>query len=140
MSSLPVRENDDLIHSGKLGMKWGKRAVTSGTAVKNFVAPPPVPGRYKSTPSKLTDHELKARVNRMMMEKQYSSLNVETSTHQVSAGRSFATKVMSDVGKSSVTAIGTMAVTAVGMYAVRSVVKGKWGEQVMKDIFAFKKK
>lgn len=140
MSPLPVRENDEYImHVGKLGMKWGKRTASAGTAVKDFVHPAPVPSRFKSVPSKLTDAELKKRVNRMQMEKQYSSLNVETSTHQVSAGRAFAQKLLTDVGKNSTTAIATATVTAVGMFAVKQVIKSKFGEETMKTIFPKKK-
>jgi hypothetical protein len=76
------------MHYGVLGMKWGKRKTTNNASpsampthtpfVKNpNQAPPRVPGATDIRPkhvNRMSDAELRNRINRIQMEKQYKEL------------------------------------------------------------------
>ncbi|QED11506.1 hypothetical protein PP914_gp015 [Arthrobacter phage Qui] len=80
--------NDFLMHYGVLGMKWGKRKTTNNASpsampthtpfVKNpNQSPPRVKGATDISPkhvNRMTDVELRNRINRIQMEKQYKEL------------------------------------------------------------------
>ena len=81
--------NTEITHHGILGMKWGKR--------KNSSAFGSVVGRKKSSPDvkKMSDSELKQKINRLQMEKQYTQLTRKES----SAGKKFVMNVLTDASK-----------------------------------------
>lgn len=84
--------DDILEHYGVPGMKWGKRkdrsaAVSTGTAKKS--APP------KEDVSKLSDAELRQRINRIQMEKQYSQLTAA----EVNPGKKIVTDLLATTAK-----------------------------------------
>lgn len=80
--------NEELMHHGVKGMKWGvrrKRSTISSTGSKGFKKKKTkiqeeVHEDYKNAHSKksvssMSDAELRARINRIQMEQQYSKLN-----------------------------------------------------------------
>ena len=93
------KEEMSLTHFGKLGMKWGIRR-SSGGAVK-------VSKRPKA--STLSDTELRSRINRLQMEKQYNEL----SSGKVAKGKRMATKILG----TAVTGLATA-------YVTKGIVKG----------------
>lgn len=79
---------DFLAHYGVLGMKWGKRKGSSGSSIKSSK-------KSKKNPkaSTLSDAELRQRINRLQMEKQYKQLTTKD--------RSTASKFVGDVVRES---------------------------------------
>lgn len=88
-------QNDDLMHYGRLGMKWGQHifgdekrmasAAAAGKSAQNvFRESAEVIGRasrrrrptkkFRNEVSRLSDDELRKRVNRLNLERQYSQL------------------------------------------------------------------
>lgn len=82
-------ESDELSHVGVKGMKWGKRKGRSSSSS----AP-------KEDLSKFSDDELKQKINRLKLEKEYKSL---TSTPQgksaVKSGAKAVGKMLAKVGQ-----------------------------------------
>lgn len=80
--------NDTLAHYGVLGMKWGKRKGSSGSSIKSSK-------KSKKNPkaSTLSDSELRQRINRLQMEKQYKQLTTKE--------RSTSSKFVGDVVRES---------------------------------------
>lgn len=77
---------DSMCHYGILGMKWGRRkAKTSNTS--------PKPKRKNI--KEMSDNELRQRINRIQMEKQYKQL---TSTN-VFNGKKFVTNVITNAAQ-----------------------------------------
>jgi hypothetical protein len=74
--------NDKLEHYGILGMKWGVRRNLKRTSVSKKQS-------KKQAVKKLSDEELRKRVNRLQMERQYEDLT----RPRVSAGR----KLVNDI-------------------------------------------
>lgn len=65
-----------LAHAGVKGMRWGVRKASSGKKTKG--SNPAERTSYKKAPAKLSDAELRRRVNRMETEKRYIDLNPAT--------------------------------------------------------------
>lgn len=100
--------NEELIHYGIIGMKWGKRRYQ----YKDGSLTPEGRKRYaddnsddynkahspKSVKS-MSDAELKARLNRLNMEKQYKQLTA----NEVSGGRKFVQDVLVNAAKQTAT-------------------------------------
>ena len=100
-------DNDELMHYGVPGMKWGVRRTPAQFQSK--------PSNKKSTPDqkdrkarktninkrrKKTDADLKKKIERMKLEKEFKSLTQE----DIAPGRKFVTEVMSSAGKKALTA------------------------------------
>lgn len=85
---------DILEHYGVKGMKWGVRKKRD-------------PGRtvFEKPPSRLTDDELKRRIQRLESEKRYNELN----RRDVSQGERLAAEILTNVGRATVTTVGTAA-------------------------------
>ena len=100
-------DNNELMHYGVPGMKWGVRRTPAQFRSK--------PSNKKSTPDQkvrkarksdlnkrrtMSDADLKKKIERMKLEKEFKSLTQE----DIAPGRKFVTEVMSSAGKKALTA------------------------------------
>ena len=94
--------NDELMHYGKMGMKWGKR-----NAARN--APSKKPAVKKTTTetheskSRISDADLKSRINRIEMEQKYAKLTAK----QTSPGKKMVMDILSTAFKQTAQAYVT---------------------------------
>lgn len=95
--------NEELYHYGVLGMKWGrrkKRNTTTQTRRKNRrVSEENMHDDYKRTRDgkdvkQMSDKELRERLNRLQMEKQYKQLNPS----EISKGKEFLSAAVKTAG------------------------------------------
>jgi hypothetical protein len=77
-----------LEHYGVKGMKWGIRKDRKGSGKKTA----------EQTAKTLTNKELKKRVDRMNLEKQYSSLSKKAEAASKSKGKKIVDEVLADFG------------------------------------------
>lgn len=89
-----------LEHYGKKGMKWGVRKDRKSGKGKSA----------KQIAKTLTDAELKKRVNRLNMEKQYVDL-VKGAPSSVSKGRGLVTQMLKTAGKQKAQSLVTEGVS-----------------------------
>lgn len=80
-------EEDSLEHIGVKGMRWGKRKRAKAEAAAAEAAKPKV--------SDMSDDELKSKINRIKLEKEYAKLTAP----EVSAGRKIVGELLIEVGK-----------------------------------------
>ena len=100
-------DNNELMHYGVPGMKWGVRRTHTQFRRK--------PSNKKSTPDQkvrkarksdlnkrrtMSDADLKKKIERMKLEKEFKNLTQE----DIAPGRKFVTEVMSSAGKKALTA------------------------------------
>ncbi len=83
-----MRDDNFLEHYGKKGMKWGVRKARGSGKKKSA----------QQTAKTLTNKELKKRVDRMNMEKQYTSLAKKDAAASMSTGQKIVNNVLSDFG------------------------------------------
>lgn len=74
---------EELEHAGTKGMKWGRRKKKVEAAAEE--------AKVKS----MSDDELKARINRIKLEKEYKKLT----SPEISEGRKLVAEILKDVGK-----------------------------------------
>ena len=98
-------EENHLSQYGVRGMKWGVRKRRGSTpsgpsqpkakSKPNKQAPTKVPNSFKNKPQnrRMSDAELRNRLNRLQMEKQYKELTTSPN------GKSFVKEVLQDTGK-----------------------------------------
>ena len=89
--------DNELYHYGVLGMKWGVRRKRNSSNVET-VKP------KKKTLSEMSDDELKSKLNRLQMEKQYKEL---VRTLQDSKAKTFVKKVLERSGENIATQTAT---------------------------------
>lgn len=98
--------DNELYHYGVLGMKWGVRKSRGGSSKSGgrrrskteTVHEDYAKAHSKKSVKQMSDAELRSRINRLQMEKQYSQLN----QRQVSAGEKFAKDILREVAKDTV--------------------------------------
>lgn len=111
-----------LAHYGVRGMKWGVRR--SKRDKSRTV--------YSKAPAKLTDAELRRRLKRLEDEKRYNELN----SRDVSQGEEFATKILKQVGSTTVATL----LGAVALYGGKKAIGKVVGPDTLSEIFPKKKK
>jgi len=106
-----MTDTDSLTHYGVPGMRWGKRKGSSSSASSSSKSK----GKSdKEDISKMSDEELKKRVARLNLEKQYRDLTDPSKGGKTTnKGAKAATNIMGNIGKSLVTS-----------YAIKYATKG----------------
>lgn len=93
---------NELYHYGVLGMKWGVRRRRSSSNVET-------PKPKKKTLSEMSDDELRSKLSRLQMEKQYKDLVKQLNPQQESKAKAFVKRVLERSGEN----IATQATTYV---------------------------
>lgn len=107
--------NNVLEHYGVLGMKWGVRRAQNGRVTLGKKSKTQKPDPLK----KMTDQELRNRINRIQMERQYKQLTAP----QRSAGQKIASDILVNAAKQTATSYISKAMTK----GVESALKKKAG-------------
>ena len=102
------------MHYGVLGMKWGRRKARTTSTKKSRKS------SRREDISKLSDAELRQRINRMQMEQQYNSL----SKPKVNAGVKFAQDVLRNAAQQTAGHYASKYMRAGVDYAIKQA-KGK---------------
>lgn len=89
---MPVTPEEVLAHYGVPGMKWGRRK-SDGTSAA--VSSTKKASSAKEDVSKLSDAELRQRINRIQMEKQYKQLTAA----EVNPGKKVVTDLLATTAK-----------------------------------------
>ena len=96
-------DRNELYHYGVLGMKWGvrrNRSTNSGTGKKSRKQIRDSKEENKLNPTRnMSDTELRQRINRLQMEKQY----VQLTAKQTSFGKKFVTDILTNAAKQTAT-------------------------------------
>lgn len=127
---------DVIQHTGVLGMKWGIRRARSSSSssssskTKQHVSSESseskpelkdtkAKGSISSSIKAMSDAELKSKINRIQMEKQYAQLT----TREKSAGEKFIKSVLSDAGKQTATKYTAMYMSKMAESLLKQSVK-----------------
>lgn len=115
---------DELYHYGVLGMKWGARKASIKS--KNTKRTEKRKNEIKS----LSNDEIKKRIDRLLLEKQYTQLKNETSNSRSNKNKDFAKSIIEISGKNIATQLTTYAMgTAVNKIAGKEIVNPKKGQK-----------
>lgn len=131
-------DNNELMHHGILGMKWGvrryqnkdgsltpagKRRVQTGEIGKSSDSAVSSTSSNKRSVKEMSDSELRDKISRMELEKRYKDLSKSSEQAKTNKGRAFVMDVLEKSGKN----IATQAVT----YAMGSMVNKVAGSDIV---------
>lgn len=131
-------DNNELMHHGILGMKWGvrryqnkdgsltpagKRRMQTGEIGKSSDSAVSSTSSHKRSVKEMSDSELRDKISRMELEKRYKDLSKSSEQAKTSKGRAFVMDVLEKSGKN----IATQAVT----YAMGSMVNKVAGSDIV---------
>lgn len=107
-----MSDEEMLQHYGILGMKWGVRRTPAQLTRANGRA-----GKTESSDEikKMSDSELRSKINRLQMEKQYKQLT----SSEISVGRKFVQDVLTNAAKQTAT-------NYVSKYMTKAIRGGLW--------------
>lgn len=121
---------DEIMHYGVLGMKWGKhRSSTSSPSSKTNVSDDYRESQRikKKSVSELSNAELRKYNERANLERQFKDL----SKKDVSKGQKFVSDILTNSGKTAATTIATAAI----LYGGKKLIAAKFGEDVVSSMF-----
>lgn len=122
-------ESCALAHYGILGQKWGIRRFQNKDGTRTAA------GKKRAAENsdknkELSDDELRQRVNRLQLEKQYRELSESLNSKKVSKGKSFVMGVLERSGSNIATQAVTYAMgTAVNKFFGKNIVNPKKGQK-----------
>lgn len=111
-TDVPIK---DLYHYGVLGMKWGVRRYQPYAKGEKHKGKFLGKKRSKTDISTLSDAELRQRLNRLQMEKQYSQLTRK----EISTGKKFVKDVVGTAAKTTAVAYTSKAIVGVVKKAMK---------------------
>ena len=120
------KTEDFLTHYGILGMKWGVRKGKGSSSSKSSNTNKSAEKQKNKRLEDMSDDELRAAISRIQMEKQYKSLTAK----ETSAGKKFASEVLSSAGKQVATAYTAKLMTQ-KLDSIMSAKSKKAGEAVI---------
>lgn len=104
MNQIPYQRGNELYHYGVLGMKWGvRRDRTKLLGRKKKGEGTDDSDSQKQSISKMTDDELRSRISRLRMEKDYRELTVTKSQKRAEKGKKFVEDVLTNSAKNIAT-------------------------------------
>lgn len=104
MNQIPYQRGNELYHYGVLGMKWGvRRDRTKLLGRKKKGKGIDDSDSQKQSISKMTDDELRSRISRLRMEKDYRELTVTKSQKRAEKGKKFVEDVLTNSAKNIAT-------------------------------------
>ena len=129
---MKIKMKNELYHFGIKGMKWGVRRYQNKDGSLTAAGKK----RYSDSSSAndgikdLTDQELRDRINRLNLEKQYRDLTTPSGQKQVNKGKQFVTSVLKTSSKNIATQLVTYAMgTAVNKIFKANIVNPKKGQK-----------
>lgn len=128
---MKIKMENELYHFGIKGMKWGIRRYQNKDGSLTVAGKK----RYSDSSSNneikdLTDQELRDRINRLNLERQYRDLTTPSGQKQVNKGKQFVTSVLETSGKNIATQLVTYGMgTAVNKIFKADIVNPKKGQK-----------